>query len=506
MITYDIHVFFGAEDEGERAVVKCHDTGINFRIYPEIVTRISQWRYSTRPYAIPYGSTAILKVAKPDRTFVITDGTIESGSIYFETKPQSFTAQGKAEAEISIYGEDGRRITSASFIILITKEAADDCSEESESYVDILAEQIAAINAAKKSATDAATHPPIVGTNHNWWTWDPDSGDYIDSGIAIEPETQIDYSQNDNTQPDYVKNRPCYEDVSINITWDGDTTDRIAASDSDYLVSFDTPSSEDLIGASYTSYNYGERTFVLTADSITYPVENLICVSGVVFIALEDNLTYEEKTFPVKGTYFHKTSLYRSISLYKGTLKKLDPKFIDTDSLPKELLKVTVLYDASTGYSADKTYLDISNCLENGGIPYIALYKGVSTSGLSEILTYCGLSGQGYVFINADSGNGLIIKNNNLVLLVSSDLKSELDKTVKTESQTLSESQKSQARANIGAAETAFGITGASVGQIIKIKAVDDSGVPTGWEVCNSETWTFTLDDGSTVTKEVYVR
>ena len=45
-----------------------------------------------------------------------------------------------------------------------------------------------AINAAKKSATDAATHPPIVGTNHNWWTWDPDSGDYIDSGIAIEPE------------------------------------------------------------------------------------------------------------------------------------------------------------------------------------------------------------------------------------------------------------------------------------------------------------------------------
>ena len=289
--------------------------------------------------------------------------------------------------------------------------------------------------------------------------------------------SQADYTQNDNTQQDYVKNRPCYEDVSINITWDGDTTDRIAASDSDYLVSYDTPSSEDLIGASYTSYDYGERTFVLTADSITYPVENLICVSGVVFIALDNNVTYEEKTFPAKGTYFHKTSLYRSISLYKGTLKKLDPKFIDTDSLPKELLKVTVLYDASTGYSADKTYLDISNCLKNGGIPYIALYEGVSTSGMSEIITYCGLSGQGYVFINADSGNGLIVKNNNIVLSVSSDLKLELDKTVKTESQTLSESQKDQARANIGAEK-----------------------------VLTSETWTFTLEDGTTVTKGVYVK
>lgn len=51
-------------------------------------------------------------------------------------------------------------------------------------------------------------------------------------------------------------------------------------------------------------------------------------------------------------------------------------------------------------------------------------------------------------------------------------------------------------------------VTGATVGQSVKITAVDASGVPTAWEpvdMPSTETWTFTLDDGSTLTKAVCV-
>lgn len=59
-----------------------------------------------------------------------------------------------------------------------------------------------------------------------------------------------------------------------------------------------------------------------------------------------------------------------------------------------------------------------------------------------------------------------------------------------------------------------LGVTGATVGQIIKISTVDENGKPTAWTPVdfpssgdlNTETWTFQLADGSVVTKEVYVK
>lgn len=43
---------------------------------------------------------------------------------------------------------------------------------------------------------------------------------------AGAPQVQSDYTQNDNTQSDHIKNRPFYEDASISIEWDGDTADK----------------------------------------------------------------------------------------------------------------------------------------------------------------------------------------------------------------------------------------------------------------------------------------
>ncbi|MBQ9083983.1 MAG: hypothetical protein IJY28_10915 [Clostridia bacterium] len=51
-------------------------------------------------------------------------------------------------------------------------------------------------------------------------------------------------------------------------------------------------------------------------------------------------------------------------------------------------------------------------------------------------------------------------------------------------------------------------VSGATVGQIITVAAVDDAGRPTAWTplTLTTETWSFTMEDGSEVTKEVYIR
>lgn len=50
-----------------------------------------------------------------------------------------------------------------------------------------------------------------------------------------------------------------------------------------------------------------------------------------------------------------------------------------------------------------------------------------------------------------------------------------------------------------------LGITGATVGQIAKITAVDADGKPTAWKAVTPEPWNFVMADGTTVTKKVYV-
>ena len=158
MLTYDIHVLMGNETAESMATIKCHDTGANLRIYPEILKKISKWRTITQPYTIPAGSTAILKVTKSDKTYVLTDAKeVTNDNIYFEPHPQTFTAVGKAEAEVNIYGPDMRRITSGTFYLDISKECTDHCTEDSQIFIDVLATQIqSAIDAAERSE-EAAT-------------------------------------------------------------------------------------------------------------------------------------------------------------------------------------------------------------------------------------------------------------------------------------------------------------------------------------------------------------
>lgn len=61
----------------------------------------------------------------------------------------------------------------------------------------------------------------------------------------------------------------------------------------------------------------------------------------------------------------------------------------------------------------------------------------------------------------------------------------------------------------VGSTGSVPSIATASVGQTIVVKAVDDAGKPTEWEAVDlpvattTEEWIFTLEDGSTVAKNV---
>lgn len=156
MVTHNITLCIGASGKNKKSIVKCHDTGVNLRIKLEVF-RHQQWKDAREPYVIPEESTAIIKVAKPDHTHVLKDGIITNQGIVFEMPPQTFTVAGLSQAEVSLYDSNGRRITTSSFIIEVEKECIDGCETESETYVDILAEQIkAATEAADKVAEDAA--------------------------------------------------------------------------------------------------------------------------------------------------------------------------------------------------------------------------------------------------------------------------------------------------------------------------------------------------------------
>ena len=261
-----------------------------------------------------------------------------------------------------------------------------------------------------------------------------------------------------------IKDRPFYEDALIDITWDGDTAGKASVSNVFYLVSSDTPSVEDLIGCTLTVHtNSGEENSeVITETMIAQPADNIIGLADTLYVALEDGAVYGTSVFPTKGTYFLKYGNAYIVSLFKGTLKKLDPKFIDMDSLPKEVLKITVTYNSSTDtYSnADKSSDDIESCLNNGGIPYIALYGITSVPNDYIILTYVGYGGmpKRHAFANEGEGIGLYISG----LSVSSGSSSQSlkgrinyleDITVKTVYQVLTDEQKAQARENIEACD-----------------------------------------------------
>lgn len=162
MITYKLSLCIGASNDDKPLVIKCHDTGFNLRV-SLLIRRIGTWQDELERYSIPAEAAAVLKITKPDGTFCESDGIVEGNKIFFAIPPQAFTVAGTDEAEVSIYGADGRRVTSATFNIEVPEECVCHGSEQSEPYVDIVGQQVAkAIDAAGR-AEEAAKRAEEAG-------------------------------------------------------------------------------------------------------------------------------------------------------------------------------------------------------------------------------------------------------------------------------------------------------------------------------------------------------
>lgn len=155
MITHDIDLCLGMENQGTSITVKCCDTGVNIRAHL-FVCRLGKWRDTHEPYIIPEGCTPVIKIAKPDKTFFVKDGIVQGDGVLFETKPQAFTAAGIAKAEVSLFADNGERITTATFTINIPAECTSKCEGESGDYVDVMSAQIRVAIEAADRAEDAA--------------------------------------------------------------------------------------------------------------------------------------------------------------------------------------------------------------------------------------------------------------------------------------------------------------------------------------------------------------
>lgn len=192
MITFDLEVFIGRHKPEQKAVIKCHDTGVRLNVFLKTERRTSKWRTEDEDYMIPEGTTAVLKVNKPDNTKVLQDGECQGSCVHFELPTQTFAAAGTASAEVNLYGADGRRITTETFHIDVPKEVADDCDEDSKTYVSVMAAKIqAAIDAADRAEKAAARAENAGGGGNVPGAIDPEAiKGAVDEYLAENPPAQ----------------------------------------------------------------------------------------------------------------------------------------------------------------------------------------------------------------------------------------------------------------------------------------------------------------------------
>lgn len=123
---------------------------------------------------------------------------------------------------------------------------------------------------------------------------------------------QPDWQQNDETAPDYVKNRPGgYDAPEVNITWNGNTTGKeITQSDENFFVrvSARTPSKSELLGGTlvFVDRRYAEEeveTISIDESQMT-DIDGALLLSELVFIVYNPPVNFDSYSFTEAGVWF----------------------------------------------------------------------------------------------------------------------------------------------------------------------------------------------------------
>ena len=187
-----------------------------------------------------------------------------------------------------------------------------------------------------------------------------------------------DWNQNDSTAPDYVKNRPFYQDTVFDITWDGNTEGLDAVEGIPfYKVSGTAPEKNDISGSEIVIENDGVQE-VHKADGIDHVEgENCVLIGEFAAIVYAENATFDRLIFPTPGVWFLSVGTQFTRSLKKTITKTLDSVYlpkIPAEKLPEipatKLPIISFVMVSSTGSTAtcNTTYNDAVNLAMNGNI------------------------------------------------------------------------------------------------------------------------------------------
>lgn len=127
-----------------------------------------------------------------------------------------------------------------------------------------------------------------------------------------------DWNQNDSTAPDYVKNRPFYQDTVFDITWDGNTEGLDAVEGMPfYKVSGTAPEKNDISGSEIVFENDGVQEVHKADDIGPMEGENCVLISEFAAIVYAENATFRSLIFPTPGVWFFSVGTQFTRSLKK---------------------------------------------------------------------------------------------------------------------------------------------------------------------------------------------
>lgn len=197
----------------------------------------------------------------------------------------------------------------------------------------------------------------------------PCGGFYVGDGLEIDESTrtlnvaggggtsvQPDWQQNDETAPDYVKNRPgAYDEYDVNITWDGVVGDRLTVVVTDsagFVKVSDQVLTVDQINGSTVELSSGDK---LGVDGVA---SNDSVVNDVLAFVSTPGYVNNKATFPESGIYFVRfvegaQSLYTASLTSAPTPVKIPQKYLE----PNNTLGIT---SATIGQIAKITAVDDS--------------------------------------------------------------------------------------------------------------------------------------------------
>ena len=256
-----------------------------------------------------------------------------------------------------------------------------------------------------------------------------------------------DWEQSDEDQPDYIKNRPFYEvttDTLLDLTienWRSLVIGLDAPVCSWRVAGVDyidvMPTSQE--GGAVQLYELGNATVVVLSGQ-----------SRIYSIPSDADL---------------------HLLMRKSVVKQIDPKYV-----PNNRFTVTVTEDGNGGFTADKTIAEIVEAYE-AEKDVVASFAG------QELPLHMISNGNTAVFdlsTLGETSQGLIIGRAG-VILTNELIIPRIYPVEKTSAMTDPVGVDSYGKL-WSKADTSLGMTGATVGQIAKITAVDDSGKPTAWE------------------------